>query len=67
MAYEIKNNEGSLFENDKREKETQPHYKGKVNIEGILYWVSEWEGHTKGGKKIRNLKFTKVEETEQPF
>lgn len=72
MAYELKPNSGSLFRNDKREKETQPHAKGKALIDGKTYWVSAWTKTTKAGDKFQSLAFTPVEEqaapapTEQP-
>lgn len=48
MAYEQKNNSGSLFKNEKREKDTHPHATGTAIIDGVEYWVSAW---TKDGKK----------------
>jgi hypothetical protein len=32
---EKRDNSGALFTNDKREKETHPHYQGKATIGGI--------------------------------
>jgi hypothetical protein len=40
MAYEQKDNSGSLFRNDKRETDSQPHAKGSALIEGVEFWVS---------------------------
>lgn len=56
MAYEQKDNSGTLFKNDKREKETHPHAKGTA----VEYWVSAW---TKEGAKGRfqSLSFQKKE------
>lgn len=48
MAYELKNNEGSLFKNTRREKDTHPHATGTALIGGVEYWVSAW---TKEGQK----------------
>jgi hypothetical protein len=39
---------------------SHPNWKGSCKIAGIEYWVSEWEGETKGGKPIRNIKFTEI-------
>lgn len=61
MAYEQKDNTGSLFKNDKREKDSQPHAKGTALIDGVEYWVAAW---TKEGDKGRwqSLSFTKKEQ-----
>lgn len=48
MAYEQKDNSGTLFKNDKREKDTHPHATGTALIDGVEYWVSAW---TKDGAK----------------
>jgi hypothetical protein len=57
MAYEHKANSGSLFGNDKKEKETQPDWKGSALIGGVEYWLSGW------GKEGRlGLKFERKDE-----
>lgn len=48
MAYEPRNNTGTLFKNDRREKDSHPHAKGSALIDGVEYWVSAW---TKEGAK----------------
>jgi hypothetical protein len=48
MAYEQKDNSGTLFKNDRREKDTHPHATGTALIGGVEYWVSAW---TKDGAK----------------
>lgn len=50
MAYEQKDNSGTLFKNDRREKDTHPHATGTALIDGVEYWVSAW---TKEGQKGR--------------
>lgn len=50
MAYTHKENSGSLFKNEKREKDTHPHMTGTALIDGKEYWVSAW---TKEGAKGR--------------
>ena len=42
MAYEHKENKGSIFKNEKKEKETHPDYTGQVNVAGKLYNISAW-------------------------
>lgn len=48
MGYEKKDMSGTLFRNDKREKDSHPNAQGTAIIEGIEYWVSAW---TKDGAK----------------
>jgi len=45
-----KDNSGVLFKNDKREKETAPHYKGNITVDGQEYWLSAWIKEGKSGK-----------------
>lgn len=48
MAYELKENSGSLFKNERREKDSHPNATGTALIGGVEYWVSAW---TKKGAK----------------
>lgn len=48
MAFTQKPDTGSLFKNDRREKDTHPHATGSALIDGVEYWVSAW---TKEGAK----------------
>lgn len=57
MSYEIKENSGSLFKNDRKEKEGRPDYKGSANIAGLEYWVSAWINKTKEGKSYMAFKY----------
>ena len=58
---EKKDNSGALFTNNKREKETHPHYQGKATINGTDYYVSSWVKEGKGGKFL-SLSFKPVQE-----
>lgn len=62
MAFEQKDNSGSLFKNEKKEKETHPNMRGSAKIDGIEYWVSGWTKEGKNGKWI-SLSFKPKEET----
>ena len=48
MTFTPKDNTGTLFKNDRREKETHPHATGTAMIDGVMYRISAW---TKEGKK----------------
>lgn len=58
---EKKDNNGVLFTNNKREKETHPHYNGKATINGTEYYVSSWVKEGKNGKFL-SLSFKPVQE-----
>ena len=50
-AYDNKN-KGAIFKNSDANAENKwPDYKGKINIEGIDYWISCWIKTSKDGKK----------------
>lgn len=64
MAYEKKDMSGTLFKNDKREKDTHPNATGTAIIDGVEYWVSAW---TKDGQKgkFQSLAFKPKEERKE--
>lgn len=62
MAYEHRENSGSLFKNDKRHTESHPNYKGSANIGGKEYWVSCWRNESKGGEVFLSLAFSEKHE-----
>lgn len=43
MAYEQRDNSGSLFVNDRKERDNHPDYSGTIMVDGKLYWLSAWE------------------------
>lgn len=61
MAFEQRDNSGSLFRNDRKEQEKHPDHKGSAKIDGKEYWVSAW---IKEGSKGRffSLAFTPKDE-----
>ncbi len=61
MAYEQKDMAGSLFKNDRREKDTHPQAKGTALIDGVEYWVDAWTNTTQSGDKYQSLKFKRKE------
>ena len=60
MAYEQKNNSGSLFRNDKKETEKQPDYNGTVKVEGKDYKLAAWVKESKSGQKYFSLSLTEA-------
>lgn len=61
MAFEIKNNTGSIFKNDKKEKDTQPDMTGQALINGVPHWVSAWKRTSQGGVDYIAFEVTKKE------
>jgi hypothetical protein len=50
MAYEMRAGQGSLFKNDRKEKDTHPDLKGKVMLpNGEVRWLSCWKKQTGAG------------------
>jgi hypothetical protein len=60
--YKIKDFSGSLFKNDKRDKETSPHAKGSAVIDGVEYWMSAWTNTAKSGQRYQSLSFQRKDE-----
>jgi hypothetical protein len=60
-------NRGSLFKNDRKEKETHPDLKGSININGQEFWLSGWSKVTSKGDKMLSLSVTpKEQQTAKP-
>ena len=57
MAFEMKNNSGSLFKNTRKEKDTHPNMQGTALIDGVEYWISAWTKTDKNGDKWQSLAF----------
>ena len=51
-------NSGTLFKNDKKAKDTDPAYKGQINVEGKEYWMSSWVKTSKQGASFMSIKLT---------
>ena len=43
MSFELRDESGSLFINDRKQKENHPDYKGSCKINGVEYWISGWK------------------------
>ena len=60
--YQTKDFTGSLFANDRKEKDTDPNAKGTAVIDGVEYWVSAWTNTSAKGVRYQSLKFTAKQE-----
>lgn len=65
MAFEHKDNSGTLFKNDKKETESHPNAKGEAKIGGVMYWVAAWTKKDKNGNPWQSLSFTPKEQRQE--
>jgi hypothetical protein len=58
-----RNNAGAIWKNERREKDTHPHFTGSAIIEGVEYWVSAWkrDEHAKENSPALKFVFTRKE------
>ena len=57
MAYEPKDNTGSLFKNDRASSDKHPQATGSAIIDGVDYFVDAWTNIDKNGNRYQSLKF----------
>lgn len=57
-GYEHKDNSGSLFRNDRKEKENQPDYKGSCMVNGTKMEMAAWIKEKADGSKFMSFKFS---------
>jgi hypothetical protein len=62
MAYEQRDNSGSLFKNDKKEKDNHPDYKGSCMVGGVEMWMSSWLKVGANGTKFMSFSFQPKEQ-----
>ncbi len=60
MAYEQRNNSGSLFKNDRKNNERQPDYNGNAIINGKTMRISAWIKKSQNGTAFMSLAFEEV-------
>jgi uncharacterized protein (DUF736 family) len=63
---ETKNNTGAIFKNDKKTKETQPDYRGKVNVNGKEMEIALWMKESSKGTKYFSCSFSEPYVNDQP-
>lgn len=57
MAYD-NTNRGSIWKNDKKEKDTHPDFTGSINVEGKDYWLNGWKRKEGAPAKAPAMSFT---------
>lgn len=51
-------NRGSIWKNEKKEKDTHPDFTGSLNVDGVEYWVSAWKRKPDASPKAPALSFS---------
>jgi hypothetical protein len=54
MTYD-NTNHGTLFKNNRAEKDTDADYRGSINVGGAEYWLNAWLNTSKAGEKYLSL------------
>ena len=55
MAWETRENSGSMFKNTRKERETHADMTGEINVNGTLYWLNGWRKIDKNGNPWLSL------------
>jgi hypothetical protein len=64
MAYEQRDNSGSLFKNATKTSENSPDYSGKAMVGGVEHFMDAWIKTSKDGAKWMSFSFKAM--TKQP-
>jgi hypothetical protein len=59
-------NRGSIWKNDRKDKDTQPDFKGDADVNGVKFWVSAWKRKEGANPKAPALSFKFELKDEQP-
>ena len=62
---ELKNNQGILFEN-KKEKDTQPDFKGELNVDGAVLQIALWKRKSKNNNVSFSVRVEPKKERAEP-
>jgi hypothetical protein len=57
MSYTQRDNSGSMFKNERKEKETHADYRGECLIDGKEYYMDVWLKVADSGRKWMSLSF----------
>ena len=62
MAFQLKEDYGSLWKTDNKSKDNQPDYTGKINIGGSVMSLGAWKNTTNDGKTYLSIKLSEFQE-----
>ena len=51
-------NRGQIWPNDRKEKDTQPDFKGSLNVKGEEFWISAWKQKGRENPDTPSLSFS---------
>lgn len=60
-----KPNSGTLWVNDRKRKDNDPDYTGKVNVNGVEFYISGWANQTSTGKDNVRISLKPAQEAQQ--
>lgn len=60
--YEQRDNSGSLFKNERKEKDTHADYRGECLIDGVSYYMDAWLKTSESGRKWMSFSFKPKEQ-----
>jgi hypothetical protein len=66
VAFEQRDNSGSLFVNNRKQQDNHPDRTGKAMIGGVMYYVNGWLKKTKDGETWLSLAFKPVDGQQKP-
>ncbi len=58
-------NQGQIWPNHQKENETQPDFKGSLNVKGEEFWISAWKQKGSANPKSMTLSFSVQPKNEQ--
>ena len=57
MSYD-NTNRGQIWGNDRKSDDSQPDFRGSINVEGVEYWMSAWKRKSDANPKAPALRFS---------
>lgn len=65
MPFQLKDGQGTLFKNTKKDNERQPDYSGEANVGGTVYRISGWKKTSTHGTQWLSLAIEPPRETQK--
>ena len=60
-------NKGAIWKNADKQKDTQPDFKGSINVEGVEYFLNAWKRKEGASEKVPVLNFSIMKKENKPF